>query len=333
LVGLGFVAIVALVAPQLVGEGSDVVARFPRLQQEVAALLQRWHATAPLAASVRDASLAQTVGETSHFLLSYSTRAAEVVAYGASSVALSLYLTLDRDRMRGAVFALVPRAYHVRFSRVLLNLTTIVGGYVRGQVITSLLMTAVTFAILLIARVPNALALAVFAGLVDVLPYVGGLIACAPAAAAAYGAHGLGPTAAVVVAFAVYQEMETRIIVPRVYGRALRLPSSIVVLALLAGGTLLGILGALLALPVAAGVRMIVEELRLELPGEGTQDTEALAEDARDEKLFRQLAADAPAAEAAAVATEIAQHRIDNESAAGIEPSEQPVTTEPLTHS
>ena len=67
----------------------------------------------------------------------------------------------------------------------------------------------------------------------------------------------------------LYQEFESRILVPRVYGRMLRLSPAIVLVALLVGGTLLGILGALLALPVAAGLQMIVRELRVELPGEG----------------------------------------------------------------
>ena len=65
-----------------------------------------------------------------------------------------------------------------------------------------------------------------------------------------------------------YEEFESRFLVPRIYGRALRLPSSVVLVALLAGGTLMGIVGALLALPVAAAMRMLVDELRVELPGE-----------------------------------------------------------------
>ncbi len=327
--GAALAGLVALVAPQLVAQGTDLVERFPRLQSESATLLERWHATAPLASTVRNAQLTTIAGQTTHFFLSYSTRAAEVLAYGATCVVIALYLMIDRDRMRGALFALVPRAYHVRFSRVLLNLTTIVGGYVRGQLITSVLMAAFTFVVLEIARVPNALALSVFAGLTDVLPYVGGLLACGPATLAAYGAHGLPSAITTLVALGVYQEFESRVIVPRVYGRALRLPSAIVVVALLAGGTLLGILGALLALPIAAGIRMVVEELRLELPGEAAHDPAALEEDAREERVFRKLAGDAPAQEAAAVATEIAQQRIAHDAAAGVDPTEQPVSTDP----
>jgi hypothetical protein len=68
-----------------------------------------------------------------------------------------------------------------------------------------------------------------------------------------------------------YEELEGRVIVPRIYGRALRLPSSVILLSLLAGGVIAGIVGALLALPVAAAVRMIIEELRVELPGQQVQ--------------------------------------------------------------
>src|ERR1035437_6183497 len=82
-----------------------------------------------------------------------------------------------------------------------------------------------------------------------------------------------------------YEEFESRVLVPRICGRALRLPSSVVLFALLAGGTLMGILGALLALPVAATVRMIIEELRVELPGEQEQieDTRLREADDRSE--------------------------------------------------
>jgi len=69
-----------------------------------------------------------------------------------------------------------------------------------------------------------------------------------------------------------YEEFESRVLVPRIYGRALRLPASVVLFALLAGGTLMGILGALLALPVAATVMMLIDELRVELPGQQAQD-------------------------------------------------------------
>ena len=220
--------------------------------------------------------------------------------------------------MRGAAFALGPRTFHVRLSRILLNLETIVGGYVRGQVITSVLMAVFTFAVLTIARVPNALAIAAFAGIADVLPYIGGILACGPAVLAAWP-RGWGVALAVLAALVLYQELESRAIVPRVYGKALRLPPSVVLVALLAGGTLLGMLGALLALPLAAAVRMIVEELRVALPGEEENDPKVVARDASGERAFERRAAGAPAEKAAVIATKIAEEQIKEDVAARTE--------------
>jgi len=148
----------------------------------------------------------------------------------------------------------------------------------------------------------------VFAGLADVLPYVGAILSVGPSAIAALS---VGPVAAgiVLVAMFFYEEFESRFLVPRIYGRALRLPSSVVLVALLAGGTLMGILGALLALPVAAAIRMLVEELRLELPGEQIDDTKIRARDDRAEKEYERRAEGVPAEQAAAIAVEISVDR------------------------
>ena len=68
-----------------------------------------------------------------------------------------------------------------------------------------------------------------------------------------------------------YEEFESRLIIPRIYGRALRLPSSVILFSLLTGIVLFGIPGALLSIPVAAALRMLIEELRVELPGQQEQ--------------------------------------------------------------
>jgi putative heme transporter len=219
---------------------------------------------------------------------------------------------IDRDRLRGGLFAIVPRTHHVRLSRILLNLEVIVGGYIRGQAITSALMSVFTFVLLTVCGVHNALAIAVFAGLADVLPYVGVFLSVGPALVASL-ARGPAIAAIVLVAMLAYEELESRFLVPRVYGRALRLPSSIVLVALLAGATLMGIVGALLALPAAAAVRMLIEELRLELPGEQVDDTELRARDERAEEEYERRAEGVPAVRAAAIAVAISEERREQE--------------------
>jgi putative heme transporter len=110
-----------------------------------------------------------------------------------------------------------------------------------------------------------------------------------------------------------YEELESRFLVPRIYGRVLRLPSSVVLVALLAGGTLMGIVGALLALPAAAAVKMLIEELRVELPGEEVVDSGLRKRDEQAEKEYERRADGVPAKEAAAIAVEISEERRQEE--------------------
>jgi predicted PurR-regulated permease PerM len=225
-------------------------------------------------------------------------------------VFLAFYMMIDHERLRGALFAVVPRRHHIRFSAVFINLETIVGGYIRGQVLTCVLMSGFILVVLLACRVPNALAIAVFGGLMDLLPYIGVFLTMAPAVVAA---SVKGPAIAVIVftLLLAYEELESRVLIPLVYGRALRLPASVVFFSLIVGTTLAGIVGALLALPIAAAVLMLVEELRVELPGETIQpeDIEQRRKDERTEREYERRAESMPAAEAAAVAAEISGDR------------------------
>ena len=136
----------------------------------------------------------------------------------------------------------------------------------------------------------------------------GVFLAVGPAVAAA-ASRGLAVVLIVLAAMLLYQEIERRFLVPRIYGNVLKLPSSVVLVALLAGGTLGGITGALLALPVAAAVRMLAEELNLVMPGEDVDDAVARAQDLLEELEYERRAHGVPAEAAAAMAVEISQER------------------------
>jgi predicted PurR-regulated permease PerM len=64
--------------------------------------------------------------------IAFSMRIFEIIAYSTSAVFLALYVMIDRDRLRGGLFAAVPRSHHIRLARVMMNLETIVGAYIRG---------------------------------------------------------------------------------------------------------------------------------------------------------------------------------------------------------
>jgi len=322
IVGVGLITI-----PALFAQVSATINNLPEIQNSLAQTLESHRLTAPAANAIRSfrpedrlRSLNVTAA------LTTSLGVVEVIGYAATSVVLAIYFIADGERTRGSLYALFPRRFHVRLARVLLNLETIVGGYLRGQIITSIAIGIFTFALLTITRVPNALALAAFAALTDVIPFVGGLLATTPAVLVALS-RGTAVTTIVLVAMIGYQEFESRVIVPRIYGQALRLSLAVVVIALLVGGKVGGIIGALLALPIAAALRMLIEELRVDLPGDDTDDPHLRARDARAERTYARETAGASPEEAAAVATDIAHEIREADAAAGKDPAETPLTS------
>lgn len=320
------VVLVLITIPPLARDAADVVSHLPETQGRMADRMAATPLTAPMAESVREfkpASMASSVSVGS--ALAISALVFEILGLIGTAFVLAIYVIADGERMRGTVFSLVPRRFHVRLARVLLNLETIVGGYMRGQVITSLAIGAFTFALLSLLHVPNALALAAFAGFTDVIPFVGGLLATTPAVLSAL-TRGPAVAGGVLVAMILYQEFESRVLVPRVYGRSLRLPSAVVVVALLIGGKLGGIVGALLALPIAAAIRMLMEEMRVALPGEAKDDGALRARDERAEQIYaRRTGERASADEAAEVALGIA-NEIRHADSDPVTAAETPIT-------
>ena len=308
------VLVVTMTIPSLLAQAAALVEREPVFRASLADHLAQYPLSTPFAAWLKNLDYSASWNQVGATALSYSMRIFEIAAYGMSALFLALYMMIDRDRLRGGLYAVVPRTHHIRLSRVMLNLETIVGAYIRGQLITCLLIGAFTFVLLTACGVKNAMALAVLAGIADVLPYVGAILSVVPVVLVALG-HSPVVAAIVLVMMLAYEEFEGRVLIPRIYGQALRLPSSVVFFALMAGGTLMGLLGALLALPVAATVMMLIEELRVELPGEQEQvaDTEVRARDDLAEEEYERRTEGVAAEQAAAIAVEISVDRKKDE--------------------
>ncbi|HUJ60907.1 MAG TPA: AI-2E family transporter [Kofleriaceae bacterium] len=303
---LGGVLLVTV--PPLVGQLQHIIEHLPSERSKVVSFLQQYQWATPFWKSLRAVPLDAEVQKAGDALIGYGSDILAAVGYAATTLFLALYLLADPTRAKAALYSIVPRSHHVKLARILIELKTIVGGYMRGQLITSVAITVFTFGLLRAMKVEDALALAMFAGLTDVIPFIGGYLASAPAVLAV-SPQGAVAIAIVAVAMVMYQSFESRILVPRVYGRTLRLSPAVVLIALLVGGKLLGILGALLALPIAAGVQMVVRELRVELPGEAPSDAseETRARDERAEHIYEQLAAGESVEKSAAIAGKLAE--------------------------
>jgi predicted PurR-regulated permease PerM len=296
----------AFTLPALFEQVKNLLEQEPALRERLADYLSGSHLTRALADTLRNVRYDALLKSSASTVFAYSTRVIEVIAYGVGAIFLALYMMIDRDRLRGGLFAVVPRAQHIRLSRIILKLQTIVGGYIRGQVITCMMMMAFMFVLLSLCGVPNALAISVFGGLADTLPFIGAFLTMGPAIAAALSVSSIVAMIVFTVMLA-YEEFESRVLVPLVYGRALRLPSSVVLFSLITGATLMGVVGALLALPVAAAILMLVDELQVDLPGESETVKEAQAgADVQREREYEQRTEGVPVEKAAAVAIKLA---------------------------
>ncbi len=125
-------AIATLTVPALVAQVSTLIEHEPQLRSKLVAFLASYPVTQFLADVVRDVHYDALIKEAGADVLALSARVVEIVAYSARAFFLALYMMIDSDRLRGALFLSTPRLHHVRLSRVLLNLETIVGGYIRG---------------------------------------------------------------------------------------------------------------------------------------------------------------------------------------------------------
>ena len=310
------IGIVLLMIPPLISQVVRIIEGAPESRKHLLQALEGRGWAKPLAAAIQDLPLDHLAASAGAKMIGYSTKLFMAIGYGISTLFLAIYLLADPDRAKAMVFAVVPRAHHVKLARILLELKVIVGGYMRGQMITSLSISVFVFVLLTILGVDNALPIALFAGLTDIIPFIGGYVASAPVVAAVVP-NGTATIIIVVVLMFLYQEFESRILVPRVYGRVLRLHPAIVLVALLTGGTLAGILGALLALPIAAGVRMLIKELRVDLPGAIPSTDEAHQIDDRAAQAYENLSEGATLEEAAAIAGGVATIVKENEATGG----------------
>lgn len=173
---------------------------------------------------------------------------------------IAFFLLLDGPRWVDAVFRRLPLEHERRARAVADEMSRVVGGYVVGSFAIAAAAGLFSFLTMKLLGLPFAVPLAVLMAFTALIPLIGSAIGAGPIALVA-GLESF-PTALIVwvVAFVVYQQIESHVIGPYVYKRTLRLHPLLAIVAVLAGASLLGILGALLAIPIAAMVQILIRE-------------------------------------------------------------------------
>ena len=174
-------------------------------------------------------------------------------------VVLTIYFMLDLPRLRRGIVRLFPRNQRPRAAQAVNVVVDKVGGYMIGNLIISLFAGVSSFICLFALGVPFALPLAVFVALTDLIPLVGATIGAVGCVLVALFTVNLWPGAIIVAAFfLVYQQVENYLIAPRVLRNTVNMSLVAVLLAALIGGSILGVVGALMSIPVVAAGKVLM---------------------------------------------------------------------------
>jgi predicted PurR-regulated permease PerM len=186
--------------------------------------------------------------------------AAGFVAALATVLTLTFFLLLGSERYVNAGVGLFPEAHQPLVRRLLTQSAGAISGYITGNLAISVICGVITFVVLVVLGMPYAAPLALLVAVLDLIPLVGATLGGALLVIVGLFVE---PWKAVVLLIfvLVYQQVESNLLQPMVYSKAVQLNGLVILIALLVGGQLLGIPGALLAIPIAEIIRIVVTEL------------------------------------------------------------------------
>jgi predicted PurR-regulated permease PerM len=265
---------------QFIQESPKLLASFDELLRSLTAFYDRLDLPEPIRNAV-DSALAGLSAGAGGFDLTSLLPIARTIAGTIASVfgylivpVWAFYILKDRDRLMAGFDRSLPEEWRTDTWAVLRILERVVGRWLRGQLFLGLVVGAATFVGLLVLGwlvdprfTQFAILLAVIAGVLELLPIIGPIISAIPTLLLALT---ISPQAilAVFVLYTLVQQLENNVLVPKIQGEAIELHPAIVIFALVIGGAIGGLLGAIISLPVTAAARNVYRYLFRRLGGE-----------------------------------------------------------------
>ena len=275
LLGVGFLALFAwLVIPQAIRQAHDLASDFPgyldRLRTStgtLGTLEAKYHLSDRLQEASSDLpDLA--IGK----IPSITAGAGSAIANTLTIAVLTVYFSLGLERGHAAARGIVAGEHRDRNVRILDESLDRIGGYVSGNIFISIIAGTLAFIVLRILGVPFAAALAVWVAIADLIPGIGAMLGASVCVIVALFSS-IGDAIAVATYFIVYQRFENYVILPRVMTKAIDLSAPTVIVTLLIGSSLAGLAGALIALPIAAALKVVIRELWPSVAPSATADS------------------------------------------------------------
>jgi predicted PurR-regulated permease PerM len=268
-VGLGVVLVLCgglmALVPPAVTQTSALVENLPgyldelERNQAIRDLNERYDIITQLQSAATSVNLARVAGGVLGGLAVVFTAIFNVLTVAV----LTVYFLAAFERLRNGSYQLVPASRRDRVRLIGDEVLTKVGAYLGGAITIALIAGASTWVFLLIAGVAYPFALAVVVAVTDLIPQIGATIGAVLVTVIAFASSSVPVGIACVVFFLLYQQMENYLIYPKVMRRAVKVSDLAGIISVLIGATLLGIVGALIAIPVVAAVQLIVREVVL----------------------------------------------------------------------
>jgi predicted PurR-regulated permease PerM len=175
-------------------------------------------------------------------------------------IIISYYLLLERSQAEKFMISLMPEKKRGSIIKIMEGISYKIGGWTRGQFLLSLIMGTSTAVVALLGGVPYALLLGLIAALLEIFPVVGVTIVGILVVSSTWFFGGFIKAMIVLAVFVGLHQLESSILIPKIMGKAVELSAAVILVALLVGGTLAGIPGAILAIPAAAGIAVFLKE-------------------------------------------------------------------------
>jgi predicted PurR-regulated permease PerM len=264
---VGFGLLGYIVVPVLLGQGEDFLAQAPDValgvQEYVRDLSERYPGLGGSEGGVASFDLTSAIQEVIQQLgelWRITTRGAGLVLQAVAAVVMALYMVSNPRPLMNGVLALFPIDRRGRVEEILMLIRERVSGWIIGQIAAMVLIFFLTWIGLAALGVEYAFTFAVLTGILEIIPFFGPILSAVPPTLVAFADS---PTKAllVVIIYVAIHQIEAHIISPMVMARSVQLHPVMVILAVLAMGDLLGLVGIILAVPTAAVVTVLLDEL------------------------------------------------------------------------
>lgn len=261
------VAFALAVIPQLVRQVTTFAINLPRYVEDLAQRnpqIARFIQDNDVPQRLRDAigNVPTLIGSSAGRVLGIAGSVLGTLFNIITVLILTIYFLASFGRIREGSLKLVPKSRRQRVSDLAQPILEKIGGYISGQVTVAVIGGVLAFIYLTIVGMPSPIALALWVSIAALIPLVGATIGAVPAIIVGFFVSlpvGIGT----IIYFITYQQIENYFIHPRIMTRAVNISPAAVLLAALIGGSLLGFVGALMAIPLAASIKLIAQEVVL----------------------------------------------------------------------